>query len=849
MALRFVVLISALFAGQLGDRLRISGQVQDAQLDVVAGAEVAVAELYGDGFYSPKSDKLLGAVKITDEEGRFSFDVWAEPRHDVVVLARKSGLALGWKYIYREHTFLAQPDTIITADILLRPPKGIAGQLVDPQGKAVANADIQVVPYIRNGGKDVYAPQAWLAKKTDAQGNFAFDNLPSEAKVKFFVEVLGRDIIYIFPSQELQGNAGGGYRVDWEDVELKLPPATTLQGRVVNRATNQGIRGLRLMLYPEHMSKCPWRFCGHEVFSGTNGAFEMTGLPPGLHLVRLVAEDTDWVTRIHPIKLNGLDKTAQVEINVERGVPIDVKVRDRTTGRVVPDITVYIDDRQHLEQIDVFQDQAKTDVRGMARLHAPQGQFKLHAWGDNHHDGFKEKGIPLSVTGPREQAVEIPVVPLLPLVRGKAVDTQGQPAENVRVMVGLGQTVLTDKQGRFEAIQNALYPSHLVMVQDAERDLAGAKFFYDAVRELRVVLRPSSSIRGRVTDDRGRGIAGAKVSLGFNRKRRGGTRDVHGVVHLRDVRTDAQGYYEFKTLVPVTGASDHYRLTYQSADFGSSSHVLEDAMKPGQDVILPDVQLVSLNDYLSGVVLDENNNPVPRKPVFVGSDAGGSHDSRATSTDEHGRFRVDRIPLGPVTIQVDFGQGDDAAYVYAHSGDHVTIRLGQHFTNFVPQDALVGRPLPDLSKLEIGLDNRRMQNKKVLLCFVDYTQRASQIAISQLQRFSSRFRANNVEIICIQAAPVDEDDLGRWKRQNKISFPIYVLPGRGAQGRIPLLQQNPDITQALRRDWGVRSLPWTILTDERQQIVATGINAGRVLTLVHETGRMISPLESPRRNK
>lgn len=834
MVLGYVVLLTGLAAGQLGENIRISGRVQDAQLDAVVGGEVAVLELLGDGYSAPKSTRLLEAIKSTDQKGRFGFDIWVEPQHDILVVARKAGLALGWHYIYREHPFLSQPDTRITANIGLRPAKGIAGRLQDPQGRPVAGAAIQVVPYIRNGGKDVWAPQDWLSKQTDTQGRFAFDNLPIEAKVKFFADVPGRDITYIFPSRELQGNAGGGYRVDWEDVELTLPAGTTLRGRVLDKATDKGIRGLRLMLFNEHSSRCECRFRACEVFSGTAGEFELQGLPPGLHILQLVSERTDWVARRVPIGIDGQGKSMDITVEAEKGIPVEVLVRDRTTGRALAEMMVYADDRKNDRQHDTMIQRARTDARGIAKFHVPRGRYKMSAWGGNYHDGFKEQGIPLTVTGPRTTPVEITVAPLLPLVRGTVVDTQGQPAENVRVMVGLGQTVLTDKKGRFEGMQNALYPSHLVMVQDTERDLAGANFFYDAVRELRVVLKPSSSIRGRVTDDMGRGVAGARVSLGFNRKRRGGKRDVHGVVHLPITRTDAQGYYELKTLVPLQGAADHYRMTYESPEFGSSSHVLKDRMKPGQGVILPDVQLASLDDHLSGVVLDQDNNPVPRKPVFVGSDAGGFHDSRSTSTDEQGRFRVDRLPAGPVTVQVDFGQGDDAAYVYAHSGDHVTIRLGQHFENYVPQDSLVGKSLPELAKLEIGFDETRIKHKKVLVVFVDYSKRASQVALRQLQRFRSRLRQNNVEVACIQVAPVHEDDLAKWKRQNKIHFPIYVLPGRGHSGRIPLLKQTPDVTQSLQQDWGVKSLPWTLLTDEQQRIVASGVNIGRVLSLIHE---------------
>jgi len=834
--------------GQLGDRLHITGQVQDAQLDSVGGAEVAVMELIGDDYAAPKSAELLDAIQTTDQEGRFAVDVWVQPKHDILVVAKKTGLALGWEYIYREHPFMAQPYTSFTANIVLRPPGGIAGRLVDSEGNAVRDADIQVVPQIRNGGKVVYAPQDWLSKRTDAQGRFVFDQLPVEATVKFFVKAPGRDIACIFPPEQFQGNACEGYRVDWEDVELGLPPAAVLRGRVLDKTTGRGIGGLRLMLSTDQSRRSEWRFRPLELLSEEEGAFEVQGLPPGLHTLQLVSEGTDWVARRVPVEIEKQEKTVDVTVQAEKGIPLEVLVRDRTTGRTLPEITVYVDDRKNDQQQDILTQFADSDARGVATLCLPRGQYKMHAWGGNYDHGIGQQGVPLTVTGPQIKPAEITVAPLLPLVRGTVVDTQGQPAENVRVMVGLGQTVLTDRQGRFAARQNPLYPSHLVMVQDTERDLAGATFFYDAVRELRVVLKPSSSIRGRVTDDMGRGIAGAEVSLQLERRRRGGARDVYGTVHLPGTRTDAQGYYELRTLVALEGVADHYRLTYESAEFGSSDHVLDDPMTPGQAAALPDIQMMLLDAYLSGVVLDQNNRPVPGKPVFVGSDAGGFPDSRATSTDEQGQFRVDRLPTGPVSVQVDFGQGNDAAYVYAHSGDHVTIKLGQHFTNFVPQDSLVGGPLPDLRTLETGFDARRTTNKKVLVVFVDYAQRASQIAISQLQRFGRQLRDQNVAVVCIQVAPVDEDELRQWKRQNKISLPIDVLPGHGVQARIPL-QQSSAIMSTLRQQWGVRSFPWVILTDEHQRIVATGVDIVRVLMLVQEQSRDPSPLQSLRRRR
>ncbi|MBW7990396.1 MAG: hypothetical protein FVQ84_10330 [Planctomycetes bacterium] len=129
---------------------------------------------------------------------------------------------------------------------------------------------------------------------------------------------------------------------------------------------------------------------------------------------------------------------------------------------------------------------------------------------------------------------------------------------------------------------------------------------------------------------------------------------------------------------------------------------------------------------------------------------------------------------------------------------------------------------------------------------MDYTKRPSQIAINSLKRGQLDFRRSNVEVVCIQVAPVDEQDLIAWKKENKISFPVYVLPGQsGSHGKnnLLVLKQNSEIMKTLRREWGVRSLPWTILTDENQKNLATGLDVSSILNMLYQKGWL-----SPHRN-
>ena len=848
LSLVVVFVVVGLNVGMTGERTGITGQVHDDQARVVVGAEVAIYALHGDGYYSPRSAKLLDEFKKTDVAGHFTFDVVLEPNRDFYVAARKEGLALGWAYVHKTHIFQAKP-TNEPLTVILQKPYTLAGRLVDSTGNPVADASIQV--FKREYGI-VCEPRDWFSVKTNTQGRFEFDNLPVDLMVKFYVHVPQRDIVYIYPPQELTGNAAGGYQVDWEDIELRLPSGATVQGRLINLDTKQGMDNVDIMLYSSEERGPNWRFRSCRITTGTQGKFEITGVPPGTHILRLVSPKMDQSVHVGkqvPIVVDPQDKTLSATMSVKRGVPFEVIVRDQMTGRALPGIKVFIDDRWIDQQKDVFAHETQTDANGIAHLWVPQGRLKIHALGANWDDGKKEKGTPVNITGLRPPRKEILVVPRLPLVRGKVVDAQGRPQKNVHITVGWGQSVVTDDNGWFEGTQNFLYPSHMVTARDTHNNLVGGNFFYDAKREQRIVLKPGSSIRGRVTDEQGRGIPGAEVNLTLECRRGSGRNGVSGAAHMASVHSDSQGYYHLDTVMPLKGGYS-YRMRFMAPEFSDTGRVVTDLMRSGEDLTLPDMKLAPLDAFISGVVVNRNDQPAPHKPVFIGR-ALGSSTGNATTTDEQGRFKVKRIPEGPVTVQVDFGQGPDAAYVYAHTGDHVRIRLGEHFKAYIPPASLVGQKLPDLSSLEIGYDPGRIPNRKTLVCFVDVTQHASQSAIRYLNKIQYDLQQRKVALVCVQVTPFDEDKFNAWKKDNKIRLPIAALPGDAWwNAKKKLLNLNPPSNRPgiLAEKWGVRSLPWMILTDEDQTIMATGFEYGRILQLVPEKKTLI-PLRTTRRRR
>jgi hypothetical protein len=62
-------------------------------------------------------------------------------------------------------------------------------------------------------------------------------------------------------------------------------------------------------------------------------------------------------------------------------------------------------------------------------------------------------------------------------------------------------------------------------------------------------------------------------------------------------------------------------------------------------------------------------------------------------------------------------------------------------------------------------------------------------------------------LIGVQASTAERGALTEWINQTNLVFPVGAVSG--------------DI-DAVRQAWGVKSLPWLILTDEKHKVVAEG---------------------------
>jgi len=82
-------------------------------------------------------------------------------------------------------------------------------------------------------------------------------------------------------------------------------------------------------------------------------------------------------------------------------------------------------------------------------------------------------------------------------------------------------------------------------------------------------------------------------------------------------------------------------------------------------------------------------------------------------------------------------------------------------------------------------------------------------------------KENGVTAIAIHASKVEEKNLDEWIKKNNIPFPVGMIQ---------------DDKEKARFNWGVKSLPWLIMTDRRHVVAAEGFGLEEMDDKIKQTG-------------
>ncbi len=123
--------------------------------------------------------------------------------------------------------------------------------------------------------------------------------------------------------------------------------------------------------------------------------------------------------------------------------------------------------------------------------------------------------------------------------------------------------------------------------------------------------------------------------------------------------------------------------------------------------------------------------------------------------------------------------------------------------------SLVGKPVPDLDGIKIDIPLEDAKIKNLLVCFWDMNQRPSRNCIMRLAKQAEQLKQKGVTVVAVQASKIDENALNEWIKNNNIPFTAVMVQG--------------DVEKT-KFTWGVRSLPWLILTDQQHIIRKEGFS-------------------------
>ena len=378
-----------------------------------------------------------------------------------------------------------------------------------------------------------------------------------------------------------------------------------------------------------------------------------------------------------------------------------------------------------------------------------------------------------------------------------------------------GRVVLTDADGKTASLTglDRLEPSIAGGTLVVRVDLPEPDF------------RSQARVAGRVLDEQGRPIAGAKVALGFGEPWKGSA--MSGDPE-HTVTTDARGEYLIRSVPrrdPEGKPSQFFVVATKDGYAGVDSPRV--ALPPGTDDsprVLDPIRLAP-GFSLSGRVVDPQGRAVAGAWVNV----RGPYALHAQSvrTDEQGRFRVPNLPKGLVSLYFEYGPlFAMGKYLADGTADNLEIRLRPTAeamaTPASPEPPAIGSPAPPL-QVSAWTDGKPRsladyKGKVVLLDFWGIWCSACTNGMPSLEHLKQKYEPRGVVFLSIHTPGEDIGRIRRFLEFKKSSFISALDEDR---------KKSDNSVNGVTADrYGVRGYPTLVMIDRRGNVAFdSGIGA------------------------
>jgi uncharacterized GH25 family protein len=774
-----------------------TGKVVDEQGRPIPGAKVTLYEMIYNMATSSYEIKPSGQVE-TNADGAFSFNrtLDTENFRRGQIVAEKEGFALG------PAAWDMRRDSEL--EIKLSQPKELAGVVVDENDKPIANAEVSIPMLIIGSMRDeqgLAGPTAVekFTTSTDADGKFRFTRIPAGATVEFLAKKPGRAT-----TETYQRNSNADQKLKFAagrtDIKLVLPVEAKIEGIVVEKNTGNPIEGVRMRCASGQEIGY---FGPKSIISKQDGTFSIDALMATQYTLELVQprdELADWVANpVEVITEFGKTKSG-VKVELSKGGILEVVAKDAISRQPIEKASLSIQSETTGRYIG-----SRFDEDGVARMRLMPGDYRVMSL---YKQGYTQQRLQDTVTieDGKTEHLEYDLVGL-PKITGIVRNEKGEPLKGTKLVICPGgrDQAVSDAEGKFEAAcdlggwPSGQTPVMFLVGRYEEENLAAAIQIEEDARTVDITLKPGVIFSGKVVDPNGNGIEGANVTIMLRGPRWGSS------IGRDRITSDAQGRFEIKA-VP---SDQKYSLYVIAGGYGENrSEEISAADAVNNHLDLGNVTLPVANLSVSGIVVDSDDKPVAGARLYC---YGEGQSRSRTQTDAEGKFTLDKVCAGRIRISADkTGASRLYGYVETEGGAtdvRIVISERPTSTRYEPKrpPSLVGRPLPELKEVGIDLTSADANGKRLLVCFFDMEQRPSRHRITQLVKQVEQLKNNGVIVVAVQATKIDQEGLNQWKNKYNIPFAVGMVK---------------DGWEKARFAWGVRSLPWLILTD-RQHIIRT----------------------------
>jgi hypothetical protein len=545
-------------------------------------------------------------------------------------------------------------------DAGLRPPATawLRGEVFDRRHHPVPAARVLAVPLASDGGAPAGATPLETASGLD--GHFRFEAIPP-GPYRLLVEAAG------FPTAEVAAvtapDADVAVGVDGE--------GRTIVGLV--RASGSPVTGARVLLAPDGGG--PLR----ETATREGGRFAFGGLGAGLYALRAV--DTQLASaprREVEAREHAPDEEAVVVLELSAARAVSGRVID-DAGAPLADVPVRIEVDSGAPGEDPLPTVIASDSAGSFTAQLYPGAYRLSA----SRPGYLLRRAP--TVDARAGAKAAPAPSVLELVRGarlygRVIDPRGGGASGARVRcvasavedltvqtgplplaaeaaalpsgagraLGTSRATIADRDGRF-AVDDLIPGRYRIEVAHAGAEPLRSDELVVAPGERRDVgklaLQPGFPVTGRVVDDSGSPIDGARVVVAA-----GGTSAASaGLFTL----SDAGGHFALGL------PAGSYRLAASASGRGAAQVAV--AVTAGSSPPPLEIKLSRAEATLEGLIRDDGGRPLARARLAVwpanafdetaGAAPGGSPIGSGVA-DVGGHFTIAQLPAGDVRLEV-----------------------------------------------------------------------------------------------------------------------------------------------------------------------------------------------------